>query len=309
VKVVAQTATGPQVLYESDFEDGEESFVFPGGCKDGLSIGPCTNGWQHISAADGGSLDHAYYLEMRDRSGFDLEGKGQNDRAPIAFSPGLLLTYTDEAHGYGNARTADPPAQSPLDANPEPGNNLPNLNDAAFTASSSFSDSGAGWVDNYLDPNRPDQRWRFDFNCLTFDVLAMAGDDIGPATLPGNLTGDVRFALNGGCGTYDYGHMGQGGGGGGQEPTNLPPTAVIQTKPASPNANQKVRFDASGSTDDKQVSGELTYRWDFTSDGTWDASGDSLRYAYSAAGTYTATLEATDLEGASGRATVEIRVR
>ena len=310
VKVTAQTATGPRVLFESNFETDDDSFVFNGGCRDGLGVGPCTVGWQHVSAIDEGSLDHAYYLEMRDRSGFDLEGKGQNDRAPIAFSPGLLLVYTDEAHGYGNAGTGDPPAQSPLDANPEPGNNIPNLNDAAFTGGASFSDSGAGWVDNYIDPNQPDQRWRFDFNCLTFQVLTMSGDDIGPATSPGNLVGDVRFTLGSSCGTYDYGHMGQGGGGGGGgEPENAAPTAVIQAKPTTANPNQPVKFDASASHDDKQTSAELTYRWDFTNDGTWDATGDAVRYKYGQSGTFTATLEATDAEGASDTDTIVITVR
>ena len=53
---------------------------------------------------------------MRDRSGFDLDGHGENDRDPIDFQPGLSLDYTDEAHGYGNAGTDDPPAQTPLDS-------------------------------------------------------------------------------------------------------------------------------------------------------------------------------------------------
>jgi hypothetical protein len=310
VKVTAQTATGPVVLYESDFESDEEPFLFNGGCKDGLAVGPCTNGWQHVSATEEGPLDHAYYLELRDRSGFDYDGKGQSDRGPIAFTPGLLLVYTDEAHGYGNARTGDPPAQSPLDANPEPGNNLPNLNDAAFTAGRTFSDSGTGWVDNYIDPNRPDQRWRFDFDCLSFQVLTMSGEDIGPATSPGNLTADVSFDLGAGCGTYDYGHMGQGAGGGGEEePPNVAPTAVIQVKSTKASVNQPVKFDGSASYDDQQAPTELAYEWDFTSDGQWDATGDSVRYRYQSSGPQTATLRVTDADGATGTATVVIDVR
>jgi M6 family metalloprotease-like protein len=308
VKVTAQTATGPRVLYQSDFETDEEPFVYNGGCKGGLGVGTCTNGWQHVSAADEGPLDHAYYLEMRDRSGFDWDGNGQSDRGPIAFSPGLLLVYTDEAHGYGNARTADPPAQSPLDARPEPGNNNPNLNDAAFTAGTTFSDGGAGWVDNYVDPSRPDQRWRFDYDCLTFQVLTMTGDDIGPPTSPGNLTGDVKLTLGAGCGSYDYGHLGQGGGGGGGG--NTAPTAVIQAKPTTANSpGQPVKFDGTLSSDDRQTPAELTYEWDFTNDGTYDASGDSVRYRYGASGTFTAKLRVTDADGAAGEATIEIVVR
>ena len=84
-----------------------------------------------------------------------------------------LLAYTDENHGYGNVGTDDPPAQSPLDSRPDPGNGKPDLSDAAFTTAagdSRFSDSGAGHVDNYSDPSREDDQWRFDFDCLTFDV-------------------------------------------------------------------------------------------------------------------------------------------
>ena len=73
-------------------------------------------------------------IEMRDRSGFDFYGRGENDRGAISFEPGLLLAYTDENHGYGNAGTDDPPAQSPLDSQPQEGEQMPNLDDAAFTS-------------------------------------------------------------------------------------------------------------------------------------------------------------------------------
>ena len=105
----------------------------------------------------------------------------------------MLLAYTDENHGYGNVGTDDPPAQSPLDSQPEPGSDDPNLDDAAFTAAagdSHFSDSGEGHVDNYSDPSRDDERWRFDFDCLTFDVGRMAGQDVAEAR---NLVADVAF--------------------------------------------------------------------------------------------------------------------
>ena len=100
--------------------------------------------------------DHAYYLEMRDRSGFDLDGNGQADRGAPAFASGFYTAYTDEAHGYGNAGTDNPPAQSPLDSQPEPGSDTPDLDDAARTDAAGdthFSDGGDGWTDNYADPS------------------------------------------------------------------------------------------------------------------------------------------------------------
>jgi M6 family metalloprotease-like protein len=223
VTVTATTPSGQtQTLLETDFEgEGDETDprVYNGGCKDATAVAAqCTTGWSYISAVDGSPADHAYYLELRDRSGFDLDGMGQNDRDPISFAPGLSVVYTDETHGYGNVGTSNPPAQSPLDSQPQPGNDTPDLADAAWTAvpgDSGFSDSGEGHTDNYTDPSQqqadpryPDvaNPWRFRFDCLAFDVLSMSGDDNGPVQADGDLTADVGFTLGAGCGPADYGY-------------------------------------------------------------------------------------------------------
>ena len=148
------TATLPggdtRKIYATDFETSgstDDPRIFNGGCRADGPGGKCGQGWQYVAAGTEGPSDHAYYLEMRDRSGFDLDGNGQIDRDPIAFASGFYTAYTDEAHGYGNAGTDDPPAQSPLDSQPEPGSDTPDLGDAAWTAAagdSHFSDSGAG---------------------------------------------------------------------------------------------------------------------------------------------------------------------
>ena len=131
------------------------------------------------------TADHASYLELRDRSGFDLSGNGETDRDPIGFAPGLSLVYTDEAHGYGNTGSGNPPPQSPLDPQPQHGNDTPNLNDAAWTdavGDALCSDFGNGQVDNYTDleetPPAGDvaNPWRFDFDCLSFDVEEEVGE-------------------------------------------------------------------------------------------------------------------------------------
>ena len=174
--------------------------------------------------------DHAYYLEMRDRSGFDFDANGQADRGAADFQAGLYLSYTDEAHGYGNVGTDDPPAQSPLDSVPEPGSETPNLNDAAFTAGagrSSYSDSGAGHTDNYTDPSTESGNWEFKYGCLGFNVTSMSGDDAGPEEADGNLTGDVAFTIGSGCGDFNYGYPPDPPGG------NTAPTAVATATPSS----------------------------------------------------------------------------
>src|SRR3954454_3201354 len=175
---------GGTTIYGTDFESSgtpEDTRVFNGGCQETVMLGSnCTHGWQYVTAGAGSPADHAYYLEMRDRSGFDADSHGQNDRDPVAFQSGLLVTYTDEAHGYGNVGVEDPPAQSPLDSVPDPGNDTPNLNDAAFTAAagrSTFTDASAvgGHTDNYSDPSSASGNWEFKYNCLTFQVLSIFG--------------------------------------------------------------------------------------------------------------------------------------
>jgi M6 family metalloprotease-like protein len=320
-----RVTAGNQVIYESNFENGaDEARIYNGGCKEGLQVAQqCTAGWQYVSSAAKAEQDHAYYLEMRDRSGFDFASKDQNDRAPLAFIPGLLLVYTDEAAGYGNTGELgdDSPNQTPLDSEPQIGSQTPNVNDAAFTAAAGknrFSDSvneaqPEGWVDNYKDAHDPeanakyaDTNWHFDFNCLTLQVLGMSGDglgpdDIGPDGANTDLRGDVSFTLGSGCAAYDYGV--------GPE-TNGKPTAVIQLKPSrgAVRVNQRVRFDGSASYDDRDPSSKLTYAWDFQGDGTVDATTREATHRYPTVGSYPATLKVTDTGGLSDTETVVVTV-
>ncbi|MEV0715225.1 PQQ-dependent sugar dehydrogenase [Asanoa sp. NPDC050611] len=88
---------------------------------------------------------------------------------------------------------------------------------------------------------------------------------------------------------------------------NQPPTAAVTATPASGNAPLNVTFDASGSTDPD--AGEvLSYQWDFTNNGSWDASGVTASYTYTTTGTYTARLRVSDLGGLASEKTVQILV-
>src|SRR5918992_1438711 len=162
----------------SDFSEEDELRLFPGGCGDeGRKVAAkCTEGWSRIQADQPSALDHAYYLELRDRSGFDYEGRGQSDRGLIGWAPGALIEYTDEIRGYGNFGGASPPRQHYIDSQPQPdydcGNNEveehpepavltdPRCQDAAFTTAdgdSHFRD--VGWIDNFWDESSPDGLW------------------------------------------------------------------------------------------------------------------------------------------------------
>jgi immune inhibitor A len=298
-----QVLVNGQPIYQSDFENGpNDPQLFNGGCnEDGVATGPCTVGWRYLNASENSPADHAYYMEMRDRSGFDVDGHGEIDRDPIGFQSGLYLMITDEQHGYGNYATPDPPAQTPLDSQPEPGNRTPNVNDAAFTevlGDTSFSDFGDGHTDNYTDPSSPDDLWHFRNECLSFDVLSMAGREVGPPTAPGDLTGDVQFTMGPGC-RYAHGSNGP-----------LGPTPAVQTRPADGTIREgeSITFDASGSRDDVTPPSELRYEWDFENDGVYDELGQVVVHRYSLAGTYTARLRVTDADGLSAVANVTVTV-
>jgi hypothetical protein len=301
VKITAGSTT----IYSSDFEKTgtpTDPAIFNGGCQGTKQVASkCTHGWQYLNTSAAAPFDHGYYLSMRDRSGFDADSHGQNDRAPIGFQAGLLLEYTDEAHGYGNVGVSDPPAQSPLDVKPEVGNETPNLNNATFKAGDTFDDH-KGHTDNYTDPSSKTGNWEFKYNCLKFTVNTMSGQGIGPIYPAigqgGDLKSDTTFSDGPGCAPFDYGFG----------VANTPPTAHAEAKPTTIPVNQLVTFNGSQSSDDTSASSQLKYSWDFDGDGTADATGATVRHGYPIAGKYTARLTVTDLDGASGTDTVVITV-
>jgi hypothetical protein len=298
---------GTKVVYSSTFEKDKgpaSPYVFNGGCKEGSAVAAkCTRGWQYVNSAVGSSADRGYYLEMRDRSGFDFNGKGQNDRGAIGFQPGLLLTYTDETHGYGNSGTDDPPAQSPLDANPQKGENAPKLNDAAFKQGDGYSDI-KGHTDNYLDPTSESGNWEFRYNCLAFTVRSMSGEDVGPDSATGrggDLRGDVSFTRNRGCAKLDYGYRTVGGQKSSAIAGNHAPEAKAETKPV---AGKPGVMTLSGllSRDDFTAASDLTYAWDTNGDGVTDVTGSTVRAAV--AKDAPVSLTVTDAEGLSTKVQV-----
>ncbi|GAB3814851.1 PQQ-dependent sugar dehydrogenase [Micromonospora zhanjiangensis] len=88
---------------------------------------------------------------------------------------------------------------------------------------------------------------------------------------------------------------------------NQPPVADITATPTSGTAPLRVTFDGTGSTD-PNAGDILSYRWDFTSDGRYDATGGTAAYTYSVPGTYSATLQVTDLGGLVSTRSVQILV-
>jgi M6 family metalloprotease-like protein len=147
-------------VYRSDFETDEHTRHF-------------TGGWTRVSSADGMDVDHAYYVEVRDRVSWDKDGKGQSERGEPAWAPGVAILYTDENHGYGNTGAPDQPAQTIVDSQPQPGNITPNLDDAAFTtAPNDGKFDGCTHIDNYKVAGGG--TWKLP-NDVTFTVTSLSG--------------------------------------------------------------------------------------------------------------------------------------
>jgi Mg-chelatase subunit ChlD len=78
----------------------------------------------------------------------------------------------------------------------------------------------------------------------------------------------------------------------------VPPTASLTVSPIRPCIGETVKFDASGSTDDRTIS--LQYRFDFDGDGNWDTNwslSSTATYSYSTKGTYNSKVEVKDEDG------------
>ena len=90
-------------------------------------------------------------------------------------------------------------------------------------------------------------------------------------------------------------------------PANQPPVAVATGSPTSGAAPLTVNFNGTGSSDaDPADQGRLQYRWDFTDDGTVDATTSTATFVYANGGVYTARLTVVDTLGATGTTTMTI---
>lgn len=88
--------------------------------------------------------------------------------------------------------------------------------------------------------------------------------------------------------------------------TNSPPTAGFEFAPTDPTVGETISFDAGASSDTDGV--VSSYEWDFTGDGTVDATGETVDHTYDSSGTYAVSLTVTDDAGATDTAVKSLTV-
>lgn len=78
---------------------------------------------------------------------------------------------------------------------------------------------------------------------------------------------------------------------------NEAPTASFSFNPSDPVVDETISFDASGSNDpDGSI---VSYEWDWTNDGTFEESGQTVSHSYSSSSNFNAVLKVTDDDGAT----------
>ncbi|WP_432986490.1 PQQ-dependent sugar dehydrogenase [Dactylosporangium sp. CA-233914] len=150
-------------------------------------------------------------------------------------------------------------------------------------------------------------------NCIWAMMPGTGGlpDPANIVTFDGGASSPADLAMGPGGELY-YASLGTGPIGGQIRriryyPNNQPPVAAVTATPTSGSAPLTVSFNGTTSSDaDPADQGRLTYAWDFTNDGTTDATGATASYTYATAGTYTAKLTVTDTAGATNSKTVTI---
>lgn len=201
-----------EVFWSSNVDTADEGRMVSGGC-DGHGSNTsvfCTAGWNRVAAGEENAADHAYYIELRDRSGFDVDGFGQSDRGVPTWDPGVFVQYTDEDWGYGNNSLSNHPAQHYLDSSPVPGEECPasataGCNDSSFTdeeGRNHFQDSKADPYVGSFEGSGGGVDWIFGYDCLDLRVRNMSGEDT--IDLVSDLTARATITAGAGCVTPSF---------------------------------------------------------------------------------------------------------
>jgi len=173
--------------------------------------------------------------------------------------------------------------------------------DENFGGEYGYTDFGYG----YGTPGESDITFLYDINYTTHSY----GDFYGKLTVNSTYTGGYHNYTSDKSSIFTVRSSTSSSGGGGAYPSNTGPTADAGG-PYSGIIEEAVEFVGSGTDSDGVIAG---YRWDFTSDGTWDtewSTSTTATHIYDAEGDYTVTLQVKDDFGAtdSDTALVDINI-
>lgn len=94
-------------------------------------------------------------------------------------------------------------------------------------------------------------------------------------------------------------------------PMNWAPMAAFVVDPVAGNTLTIFRVNASSSSDLEDPPSELSFRWDFEGDGTWDVNWtteNTSQWQYSLPGIYTVRLEVRDTQGLTNSTSLQVEV-
>ena len=209
---------GGQVIYSPTSRTRTSDRLFPGGCGDGSGRAKCTEGWSGSRRSAAGSTTPTTWSCATGPASTSTATARRPRRH--RWEPGVLVEYTDEARGYGNNGTPEPPRQHYLDSQPIPGSDCGDnaerqlrrrLVHRRAPATATSDDAGdadlAGRLRSTTStiPTRyGDGLWHFDYGCLTLDVTSMTGEGDGPEH-PSDLTANATITAGAGCAPFTYG--------------------------------------------------------------------------------------------------------
>jgi len=151
-----------------------------------------------------------------------------------------------------------------------------------------------------VDATTGKQQWDFETGSQVLSSPTVADGTVYVGNFSGNLyavgTGHTKSSSGSRARLETLGHHVQ---------SPQSPTARFSVTPTQPETGTTVAFNASNSSAETEIT---QYHWDFTGDGTVDATGQQPTHTYTTAGRYTVRLTVTDVDGLTATTTETLTV-
>ena len=211
---VSVTATLPdgstREIYATDFEssgDQGDPRIFNGGCRaDGPGSTNCTQGWQYVAAGTEGRPTTRTTSRCATGPGSTRTARARTTATRSASTPASTTPTPTRPTATATPAPTTRPRSHRSTARRSPGRTPRTSTTRRGARPTAVHRLRRGPHRQLRRPGSPDGSWHFRYDCLAYDVTAMSGEGVGPATSDGDLTGRVDFTIGRGCGDYDYGY-------------------------------------------------------------------------------------------------------